>query len=59
MYNPFSDSSNDLLKLDSQHIADHAAIDTMSKLVKLAQDEYDIFVKVHHVSQTKSVQKPI
>ena len=44
MENPFSESSSDLLVLDSRNIADSAVADTMFQIEKLALDQHETYV---------------
>ena len=59
MGNPFTENSNDLLVLDSRDLADPAIIDSVRKIEKLGQEQYDIYVGERLVNQTKSVWEPI
>ena len=59
MGNPFTENSNDLLVLDSRDLADPAIIDSVRKIEKLGQEQYDIYVGERLVNQTESVWEPI
>ena len=59
MGNPFTENSNDLLVLDSRDLPDPAIIDSVRKIEKLGQGQYDIYVGERLVNQTKSVWEPI
>jgi len=59
MGNPFTANSNDLLVLDSRDLPDPAIIDSVRKIEKLGQGQYDIYVGERLVNQTKSVWEPI
>ena len=59
MGNPLTENSNDLLVLDSRDLADPAIIESVRKIEKLGQEQYDIYVGERLVNQTKSVWEPI
>jgi hypothetical protein len=59
MGNPFCENSTDLLVLDSRDLADAAVIDTVYKIEKLGQDQYDTYVYERLVNQTKHIDEPI
>ena len=59
MGNPFTENSNDVLILDIRDLADPAIIDSVRKIEKLGQEQYDIYVGERLVNQTKSVWEPI
>ena len=59
MGSPFTENSNDLLVLDSRDLADPAIIDSVRKIEKLGQEQYDIYVGERLVNQTKSVWESI
>ena len=54
MGNPFcEESSVDLLVLDTRDLVDAAVIDTVKRIEKLGQDQYDTYVSERLVNQTK------
>ena len=59
MRNPFTENSSDLLVLDSRDLADPAVINTVRKIEKLGQEQYDTYVIDRLVNQTKPISAPI
>ena len=59
MGNPFSETSVDLLVLDSRNIADSAVADTMRRIERLGYDQYIRYVNERLVNQTVPVSDPI
>jgi hypothetical protein len=59
MGNPFSENSSDLLVLDNRDLADQAVIDTLRKIEKLGQEQYDTYVTERLVNQAKPITDPI
>ena len=59
MGNPFSESSSDLLVLDSRNIADSAVADTVFQREKLGLDQYEMYVNERLVTQTVPISDPI
>ena len=59
MENPFTESSSDLLVLDSRNIADAAVAETVSKMEKLERERYEAYVSERLVSRTTQISDPI
>ena len=59
MGSPFSETSVDLLVLDSRNIADSAVADTMWHIERLGFDQYFMYVNKRLVNQTVPVSDPI
>lgn len=59
MGNPFSESSSDLLVLDSRNIADTAVADMVFQIKKLGLDQYEAYVEERLVNQTKPITDPL
>ncbi len=59
MGNPFCETSNDLLVLDSRNIVDSAVADTVFRMEKFDLDKYEMYVNERLVNQTVSVFDPI
>jgi hypothetical protein len=59
MGNPFSESSSDLLVLDSRNIADAAVADTVRRIQKLGLDQYKTYVTERLVNRTTPIEDPI
>ena len=59
MGNPFTEDSGDLLALDSRDIADPAVTDTVRRIEKIGEEQYETFVKERLVNQTKPISDPI
>ena len=59
MGNPFSESSSDLLVLDSRNIADTAVADVVRQIKKLGHDQYQAYVEERLVNQTKPITNPL
>ena len=59
MGNPFSESSSDLLVLDSRNIADSAVADTVFQIENLSLDQYETYMNEWLVTQTVPVSDPI
>ena len=59
MSNPFCENSMDLLVLDTRDVADEAIVDTVRKIEKLGQDQYDTYISERLVNQMKHIDDPI
>ncbi len=59
MSNPFCENSMDLLVLDTRDVADEAIVDTVCKIEKLDQDQYDTYISERLVNQMKHIDDPI
>ena len=59
MGNPFSESSSDLLVLDSRNIANTAVADMVRQIKKLGHDQYQAYVEERLVNQTKPITDPL
>ena len=55
MRNSFTENSSDLLVLDSRDLADLAGINTLRKIEKLGQEQYDTYVSDRLVNQTNPI----
>ena len=49
----------DLLVLDTRDVADEAIVDTVRKIEKLGQDQYDTYISERLVNQMKHIDDPI
>ena len=59
MGSPFTESSSDLLVLDSRNIADAAVAETASKMKKLGRERYEEYVSERLVSRKTQISDPI
>ena len=59
MGNPFQEESGDLLVLDNRNVADPAIADSVRKIRKTGQDQYEAFMMQRVVDRTSSVTEPI
>ena len=59
MGNPFSESSSDLLVLDSRNIADSAVADTVFQIEKLGLEQCETYMNERLVTQTVTISDPI
>lgn len=57
--NPFLESSDDLLVLDTRDIADRAVVDTLYKIEALGLEQYNTFVKERLVERVKPLDDTI
>ena len=55
MGNPFCETSSDLLVLDTRDLTDPAVIDTVHRIEKLGQEQYDTFVSERLANQIKHI----
>ena len=53
MGNPFTETTIDLIVLDSRDIADPAIIESISQIEKLETDQYELYVQECLVEKTK------
>ena len=59
MRNPSSENTSDLLVLDSRAIVNPAVINTVRKIEKLRQEQYDTYVSDQLVNETKPISAAI
>ena len=55
MGNPFQESSEDLLQMDTRDIADERVVETVRRIERVAQEQYTTFVKERLVKRTTSL----
>ena len=59
MRNPSSENTSDLLVLDSRDLVNPAVINTVRKIEKLGQKQYDTYVSDQLVNETKPISAAI
>ena len=59
MGNPFTESSSDLLVLNSRDVMDTAVADTVRQVEKLGLEQYETYVEERLVNQTVPITDPI
>ena len=59
MDNPFTETTSDLIVLETRDIADPAVIESMRQIEKLGTDQYELYVQERLVEKTKNINEPI
>ena len=59
MGNPFTETTNDLIVLDTRDIAHPAIVESMSQIEKLGTNQYELYVQERLVEKTKNINEPI
>ena len=58
MGNPFQDSSEDLLQMNTWGFADEGVVETVRKIERVGQEQYTTFMKERLMKRTTSLSNP-